>query len=274
MWLTDRGGRRRIGPKPVWLACLLTLVATFMFWSHHSMAQNGGSDGESAPTAQTADGQGPAIDPVTGELPNVAEIFKTSPIINGILVVLSVVALLLFLLFLTTINTGNMAPATFVDDVTKLVLNQQYREAVDLCRSRHSIFMASIVQRCVENVDKEHSVILEILDTEGRRRADILWNRLSYLADISNVAPMLGLFGTVYGMMKAFYSAQFQSLSASSGALTNGIAQAMSTTMFGLAVAILAVAFYSIVKSRATKALAEVEHAVHTIADHLKRNAA
>jgi biopolymer transport protein ExbB/TolQ len=45
----------------------------------------------------------------------------------------------------------------------------------------------------------------------------------------------------------------------------------MATTMFGLIVAILAVFFYSIVKGRATRSLAEVEHAVHTIADHMKR---
>ena len=274
MWSTERGGRRRLGPKSVWLACLFTLVGTFVFVGQQGSAQPAGGEPAGSASAAPAEPQGPAINPATGELPDVSEIFLTSPVINGLLVLLSVVALLLFLLFITTINTGNMAPATFIDDVTKLVLSQQYREAADLCRSRHGVFMASIIQRCVENADKEHSVILEIVDTEGRRRADILWNRLSYLADISNVAPMLGLFGTVYGMMKAFYSAQFQSLSASSGALTNGIAQAMSTTMFGLAVAILAVAFYSIVKARATKALAEVEHAVHTIADHLKRNAA
>ncbi|MFW6058808.1 MAG: MotA/TolQ/ExbB proton channel family protein, partial [Phycisphaeraceae bacterium] len=129
------------------------------------------------------------------------------------------------------------------------------------------------VQRCVDNAGKGHSIIMDMLDTEGRRRADIVWNRISYLADVSNVAPMLGLLGTVMGMIKAFFGLEREAGNVDAGVLSQGVAEAMSTTMFGLMVGILALVFYSIVKARATRTLAEAEAAVHSITDHLKREA-
>ena len=229
--------------------------------------------GGAAAWAQSAGvpADGAAVNVDTGALPTLLELFYSSPIINGIIVALSILALMLFLFFLMTINTRGMVPADFVDEVTKLVLRGKLEAASDLCRTNRRTFIATIVQRFVDNPAKGHSVIMDMIDTEGRRRADIVWNRISYLADIANVAPMLGLLGTVIGMMRAFFTARYQALNASADVLTQGIAQAMTTTMFGLIVAILALVFYSIVKARATRALAEAEAAVHSIADHLKR---
>ncbi len=222
----------------------------------------------------TVYGQGdssPAIDPSTGALPTLSALFMFSPIINGIIVALSVIALGMFVYFLLTINSHAMVPADFVDEVTKLVVRGKHEAASDLCRAHRQVFVATVVQRCVDNAGKGHSIIMEMLDTEGRRRADIVWNRISYLADISNVAPMLGLLGTVVGMMKAFFFVTEQRMEASAHSLAAGVGQAMATTMFGLVVGILTLVFYSIIKARATRTLAEAEAAVHSITDHLKR---
>ena len=211
------------------------------------------------------------LDPTTGALPSVVDLFMTSPIINGLLLGLSVLAVGLFLYLLLTINGRAMVPSDFIDEVTKLVLRGRYEQAADLCRRSRRVFAASVVQRACENADKAQPVVLEMIDQEGTRRAEIVWNRVSYLADISNVAPMLGLLGTVIGMMKAFFVADFVRMDATSGALTSGIAQAMVTTFAGLTVGIAALVFYSIIKSRATRTLAEAEAAVYSIADHVHR---
>lgn len=213
----------------------------------------------------------PVVDPSTGQLAKLAELFATSPIINGLIVALSVIALMLFLYFLLSIRTSALAPAALVDDLTKLILAGRYEDAAAVCRNERRVFVATVIQRCLENAGKQHSVIMDMIDTEGRRRADVIWNRISYLADISNVAPMLGLFGTVVGMIGAFFVLPTQSMSVSSRLLTQYIGQAMSTTMFGLIVAMLALVFYSIVKARTTRTLAEVEQIVHSLADHIKR---
>jgi biopolymer transport protein ExbB len=167
-----------------------------------------------------------------------------------------------------------MIPADFGDDVTRLVASKKYPEAAEYCRRHRKVFAASIIQRCVENADKDHATLLNIIDAEGRRRAELVWNRLSYLLDISNIAPMLGLLGTVLGLIQAFFVLPSQSTSLNSAALATSIGGAMSATFFGLTVAVASVCFYSILKSRATSALSEVERVVHNIADHMKRGEA
>ncbi len=275
--------------QTVRIALLTLVLAAIGFLSMPLMGQTSpGGETPAAPAPPAAQAPPPSVpapidagdgsviglDTTTGELPTLLELFQTNLIINGILAALSILALLLFIYFLLTISTAAMAPSSFVDDVNKLILQGKYEEAVSVCRSHRRTFAANVIQRCLENAGKGHSVILDMLDTEGRRRADVMWNRISYLADVSNVAPMLGLLGTVIGMIQAFFTLPTQQGNISSGILSNGVAQAMATTMFGLAVAILATVFYSIIKSRATRALADVEQITHSIVDHIKRGEA
>lgn len=198
------------------------------------------------------------------------EMFMFAPVINGIIAGLSVLALMFFLWFLLTINVRAVAPAGFVNEVTNLVLAHRYEAAADACRRSKRVFIAPVVLRSVTNAGKSQSIIMSMIDAEGRRLSDIIWNRISYLADISNVAPMLGLLGTVMGMITAFFGLDKESGSINSSVLSQGVGQAMTTTMFGLIVGISALVFYSIIKSRATKCLAEAEAAVHSIADRIR----
>ena len=113
--------------------------------------------------------------------------------------------------------------------------------------------------------------LMNIIENEGQRRAGLIWNRISYLIDLSVVAPMLGLLGTVLGMLEAFFVLPKESASVSSKALAYAIGGAMTATFFGLVVAIMAVVFHSIIKSRTLRALSEAEQVVHSIADYIKR---
>lgn len=257
----DRDGRKTARPNyAIWAACIAVVAIGTYAW-----AQTGAAP--PPPTQPT----GLGIDVLTGEMPSFADLFMVSPIINPIIAVLSVISLLLFLYFFMTINSASMAPTVFVDEVSKLAIARKFDELSSLCRANQRVFIATVVQRCAENAGKEHSVIMDMIDSEGRRRADLIWNRISYLADVSNVAPMLGLLGTVIGMIQAFFGLTEGSASINSGVLSEGVAAAMSTTMFGLIVAIISLVFYSLVKARATKSLAAAEQVVHSIADHIKR---
>lgn len=198
------------------------------------------------------------------------QMFMFAPVINGIIGGLSVLGLMFFLWFMLTINVRAAAPPAFVNEITNLVLVGRYDAAAEACRRSKGVFIAPIILRCVENHGKSQSIIMSMIDSEGRRLSDIIWNRISYLADISNVAPMLGLLGTVIGMITAFFGLDKESGSIDSSVLSQGVGQAMATTMFGLMVGISALVFYSIIKSRATKTLAEAEAAVHTIADRIR----
>lgn len=233
------------------------------------MAQQGPSAPASAAPAP-APAMSLGLDPATGALPRFVDLFMTAPVLNGIILGLSAIALMLFLYFLATINTRSMMPPTFADDVTKLVLRHQYEQAADHCRRHRHLVAATILERVLENANKDTRTRMAILQAEGQRRAELIWNRISYLIDISNLAPMLGLLGTVYGMIQAFFVLPSQSASMGSAALAKAIGTAMTATFFGIGVAILAVVFHTIIKSRATSALAEVEQSINTIADHIR----
>ena len=247
---------------------MLAFVAAWLFVGLGSLAAQGGDAGAATPAPVEG-----SVDLSQGALQSFGQLFMLNPAINGVIAALSILALMLFLFFFATISSSIMAPADFVDDVTKLVGARRFEDAANYCRAHKRTFVASVIQRCAENAEKNHSVIIEMVDAEGRRRADIMWNRISYLADISNVAPMLGLLGTVWGMIKAFFGLSEATASLGSKALTTSIGGAMSTTLFGLAVAILALVFYTVVKGRATRALADAEQAVHSIADKIKSEA-
>ena len=210
-----------------------------------------------------------------GRAPNVVELFnKTNPFyINYILLALSIISVLLFVYLVLTLTTGGFIPARLIDDVTKQVLAGQFSQAINLCQNHRSVFSSSIIQRCIENRDKGQAVLLDILHAEGRRRAEVIWNRVGYLSEIANIAPMLGLLGTVIGMIKVFFTLDTRTVGLKAALMSQGIGEAMATTLFGLIVAILAGIFYAISKGRATRVLADTEQVCHTVADHVHRTA-
>ena len=272
-------GRRPVSVlsrTPIRLVAMLLAAAALgvvLLTSPSGVAQTGAVPAPVAVPAAAPVPAAPAAAPAsaaTASLYKLQEMFMFSPVINGIIAGLSVLALMFFLWFLLTINVRAVAPAGFVNEVTNLVLAHRYDAAADACRRSKRVFIAPVVLRSVTNAGKSQSIIMSMIDSEGRRLSDIIWNRISYLADISNVAPMLGLLGTVMGMITAFFGLDKESGSINSSVLSQGVGQAMTTTMFGLIVGISALVFYSIIKSRATKCLAEAEAAVHSIADRIR----
>jgi biopolymer transport protein ExbB len=268
-------GRRSLLPlllMVVCIACGLALTAV--------VAQEAPADTEpQAPSASSED-LAPAPEPPVsspsdglqmGELPTIEKLFKSSPYINTTILVFSVIAAVMFLYMMMAVTGRGFSPPRFIDNVTKLVLNRQFDQAIHLCQNNSGVFVSSVFQRIVENRDKDHAVLLEIISTEGRRRAEPIWNRVNILSEIGNIAPMLGLLGTVWGMIQVFFTMTEDVAGRRAADLANGIGTAMSTTLFGLIVAIAAGLFYTVLRSRVTAVLAEAEMVCHTLADHTVR---
>lgn len=262
----------KAGMRRRWLAG--ALIAALGLWAYaNALAQNPGTSpaptpGTPTPTATEA--ANPALPQVQvgGGIPTVKELFLISPYINGALAGLSVIASTLFLYLLLTVSTSSFMPAQFMDDVTRLIIGRQFDQAVHLCQNHRRTFAASVIQRGIENRDKDPSVMIAVQHAEGRRRAERVWSQIGYLGEIANIAPMLGLLGTVVGMIKAFFTLDTRTPSIKSTMLAQSIAEAMGTTMFGLIVALAAGVFYTILRGRATRALTDVEQSCQTLADH------
>jgi biopolymer transport protein ExbB len=180
------------------------------------------------------------------------------------LAALSFIAVLLIIFYLFTIRQGAVVSDKFMNAADALIRKQDYLGLIAVC-NRENECIARIVYKTLDFATKNPTAsfdeVREVTEAEGTRQASILNNRISYLNDISRVAPMVGLFGTVIGMIKAF-----ESIGKSSGVqhmeLAPGVAQALVTTAAGLTVSIPALIFYSLFRGKVQKLIAELEAAM------------
>jgi biopolymer transport protein ExbB len=92
-------------------------------------------------------------------------------------------------------------------------------------------------------------------------------NKVIYLADIGMIAPLLGLLGTVIGIIRSFGALGAQQGTAQYGALSSGISEALINTSAGLAIGIPALMFYAFFRGRAQRLISDLESAVtHVLA--------
>jgi biopolymer transport protein ExbB len=129
--------------------------------------------------------------------------------------------------------------------------------------ARHSDIVAVILSRTLEflslHPEATDEQLQEIAQTEGGREASLLNQRVAWLADIATIAPMLGLLGTVFGMIRSF-SVMANDVAASRPMLlAEGVAEALVATAAGLLVGIPAMAAYAWFRGRVQDMISEME---------------
>jgi biopolymer transport protein ExbB len=155
------------------------------------------------------------------------------------------------------LRRGNYLKPELVSTLSHLLAIRDYKETVDYCR-RHPGPFAELVQTLTENRTAPYDELKEILEDVGRRQLLGLQRGLGALATIVAGAPLLGLLGTVLGMIQIF------AVVAGSGSgiteqLASGIAQALITTATGLIIAIPLLFTHSFLEARAVMILADIE---------------
>jgi len=187
------------------------------------------------------------------------------------LLVLSLVAVLLILIYLLTIRRNAVVSDRFMDTAELMLRKRDYLGLIAYSHRRNEC-MARITQKTLEFISSNPGVtfdnVREVAQTEGSRQASILTSRITYLSEIGAIAPMVGLLGTVIGMIKAFIEiSQGEVQGVRQMGLAQGVSEALIATACGLAISILAFAFYSIFRGRVQKYIAELEAAAtHLVA--------
>ncbi len=193
------------------------------------------------------------------------EIIEKGGVMMYPLAVLSVVAMVLILLYLMTIRRNTVVSDRFMNTAEAMIRKRDFLGLISHSH-RQNQCMARITQKSLEFMTKNSSAtfgeVREIAESEGSRQAGMLSSRITYLADIGSIAPMVGLLGTVIGMIKSF-------LEISGGAfegvrqmkLAEGVSEALVTTATGLVVGIPALVFYSLFRGRVQKYVSELEAA-------------
>jgi biopolymer transport protein ExbB len=137
--------------------------------------------------------------------------------------------------------------------------------------NRHGEAIARVVQKMLDfttkNPDADFGHVREIAETEGTRVAASLNNRVIYLADIGMIAPLLGLLGTVLGIIRSFGALGADLGTARYVLLSKGISEALVNTCAGLAIGIPAMIFYAFFRGKTQKLISELESATtHVLA--------
>jgi len=192
--------------------------------------------------------------------------------IMWVLAVLSVFALSLVFYFLVALRPSTVAPRELLSDVLAQIRVGNLNEARRLC-DKNSSPLASVVLAtlgCLRNVPQSDASLLRgAAESEGVRQSDAIQGQTQLLLDISTIAPLLGLLGTVLGMLKAFSSVATDVASAKPVVLAAGVSQAIITTVFGLIVAIPCIAFYAWFRRRAARQIANLEMATSEVVTSL-----
>ena len=114
-----------------------------------------------------------------------------------------------------------------------------------------------------KNPGAPFEVVREIAQTEGSTQAASIQNRITYLADIAVLSPMVGLLGTVFGIIQSFgVLANAATTQASRPVLlAQGVSEALVATGTGLVIGIISMAFYGIFRNKVQSLLSELERA-------------
>jgi biopolymer transport protein ExbB len=181
------------------------------------------------------------------------------------LALMSVIMVLLILLFLITIRRNVIASDRFMNAAESMIRKRDFPGLITYSHRRNEC-IARITQKTLEFMSSNPSIpfenIRESAQTEGSRQAGMLTSRITYLADIGSIAPMVGLLGTVIGMIKAFIEISTGEVQGvRQMGLAQGVSEALIATACGLAISIVALAFYSFFRGRVQKYIGELEAA-------------
>lgn len=203
--------------------------------------------------------------PVPSKQINFIEVLAKGGFMMFPLAVMSVIMVILILIFLLTIRRNAIASDRFMNTAESLILKRDYLGLIAFSHRRNEC-MARITQKTLEFLSSNPGMpfenVREIAQTEGSRQAGMLTSRITYLADIGAIAPMVGLLGTVIGMIKAFIEiATGGKQGVREMGLAEGVSEALIATAGGLAISIVALAFYSFFRGRVHKYIAELEAA-------------
>ena len=178
---------------------------------------------------------------------------------------LSVLTLMLVIGFTLTIRRGTVASRQYLSTVEVLIRKKDYLGVLAVS-NRHGEALARVVQRALDFATKNPGVpfesLKEVAAAEGSAQASSMLHRVAYLADIGVLAPMVGLFGTVMGIIRSFAAIGNGSSSLSRDVLlASGVSEALVATAAGLVLAVVSAAFYAVFRNRVQGLISDLEGA-------------
>lgn len=172
--------------------------------------------------------------------------------IGWVIILLSVATLALIIEFGVNVRADKICPPELIDEVEALLEEDEYQEALELCESEPNFVTRSLAAG-LPRLNEGYTKVKEAMEAAAGIEAVKLQQKVSWMLFLSNVAPLLGLFGTVSGMIMAFNTIVALGAKVTPKDLAAGISAALVTTFLGLLVAIPAVTAYQYFRNKATR---------------------
>jgi biopolymer transport protein ExbB len=163
----------------------------------------------------------------------------------------------LFVMNLLTARRDNVVPVHLVEGFEAHLNEKRYQEAYEMAKADES-FLGQVLSAGLGKLSAGYAQAIEAMQEVGEEENMKLEHRLSYMALIGTISPMLGLFGTVHGMIASFRVIATSDSTPKAQDLAVGISTALFTTLVGLAIAIPAIAAYNILRNRVSRLVLEV----------------
>jgi len=258
--MTDRGLPLRV--SFVLLAAMVTLtLATFSFAQDDAADEFADDPPAAAPAAE------PAAEPAAADAGG-AEDSSDKNLLSwtieslgwaymGVFLALSVTLVSLFVMNMLAARRDTLCPQELVDTFEEKLNEKEFQEAYDMARTDESV-LGQVLSAGLAKLSRGYNKAIEGMQEVGEEESMKLEHRLSYMALIGNLSPMIGLFGTVQGMIASFRVIATSPQTPKPSQLAEGISTALFTTLVGLAIAIPAIAAYNILRNRVSRLLLEV----------------
>ena len=173
-------------------------------------------------------------------------------IIMVTLLILSLIAFYIIIERFLAIKKASKEDANFMNQIKDNILDGKIDAAKSLCRVNSSP-IARMIEKGITRIGKPLSDIGTAVETTGKLELNKLEKNLSTLATISGAAPMIGFLGTVIGMILVFHEMSTGGGGVDLNTLSEGIFTAMTTTVAGLIVGIVAYVGYNTLVARVEK---------------------
>ena len=242
---------------------VLTLVLAFTVIAC-SWSVSIGQDNINSTASGTSDDSGSEINPGSGSETNPTKpmesflgwMIRASGIFGFLIMLVSFVMVSIIMMIGLQLRRDNYLPGSFVEEFEQRLQSKDYQGAYESARQNDSFIgrvLTAGMERLSRGYEEAEAGLMEVAEDETMA----MEHKIGYLSLIGSIAPMLGLLGTVQGMVLSFQVIATSITSPKPSDLADGIATALFTTLEGLVVAIPAIIFYTLYRNRLSRFLME-----------------
>ena len=203
---------------------------------------------------------------------NVRALISAGGTIGFLIIGLSVAMVALIVEHLLTIRARALMPPGLAEKLHQFITAGQFPEADKLCRDNPS-FLSYVVSSGLQDIGLGYAAVQKAMEDAAQEQAARLYRKIEYLSVIGAIAPMLGLMGTVWGMILAF-SEFAQKANPQVAEFAPGISRALVTTLLGLSVAVPALGSFFLFRNRIDEMVAETSLKAEVVLAPYKRRKA